>query len=139
MSVQSFFCIFIYYIKKYIMSDIFDRSEEIYKTKYIKYTNKYSQLGGQYTKKILYENGNFTTINNIDDDILDMNSTFLIGSVTKIFTVYTILILHQNNLLNINDNIIKYIKTKNKDNNDMFQKIKILDIINHKRRVTNKD
>lgn len=50
--------------------------------------------------------------NNIDNDKLDMNSTFLIGSITKIFTIYTILILHQNNLLNMNDNIIKYVKTK---------------------------
>jgi CubicO group peptidase (beta-lactamase class C family) len=111
-----------------------------YKNKYIKYKTKYLELkkmkvsnqnGGQCIKKILYENGNFFVENNIDNDKLDMNSTFLIGSITKIFTIYTILILHQNNLLNINDNIIKYVKTKNKDNNDAFEKITILDIINH--------
>jgi D-alanyl-D-alanine carboxypeptidase len=111
-----------------------------YKDKYIKYKIKYlelknmninNQIGGNYIKRILYENGIFSTQNNIDNDIIDINSTFLIGSITKIFTIYMILILHQNNLLNINDNIIKYVKTKNKNNNDMFQKIKILDIINH--------
>jgi hypothetical protein len=93
-----------------------------YKNKYIKYKTKYLELkkmkvsnqnGGQCIKKILYENGNFFVENNIDNDKLDMNSTFLIGSITKIFTIYTILILHQNNLLNINDNIIKYVKIFN--------------------------
>ena len=77
-----------------------------YKNKYIKYKTKYLELkkmkvsnqnGGQCIKKILYENGNFFVENNIDNDKLDMNSTFLIGSITKIFTIYTILILHQNN------------------------------------------
>ena len=34
-------------------------------------------------------------------------------------------------LLNINNNIIKYVKTKNKDNNDEFDKKTILDVINH--------
>ena len=42
-----------------------------------------------------------------------------------------ILIFHQNKLLNINDNISKYIKSKNKNNNDIFGKITILDVINH--------
>jgi CubicO group peptidase (beta-lactamase class C family) len=111
-----------------------------YKDKYIKYKEKYlklknlninNQFGGQCIKKILYENGKFLTQNNIDDDILNTNSTFLIGSNTKIFTIYMILILHQNNLLNINDNIIKYCKTKNKNNNKILKKIKLLDIINH--------
>ena len=81
-----------------------------YKDKYIKYKTKYlelkntyinNQIGGQYIKKIIYENNNFLIENNIDDDKLDINSTFLIGSITKIFTVYMILILHQNKLLNI--------------------------------------
>jgi len=119
-----------YYYNKYIK----------YKNKYEKYNTKYLELkkiilcnqnGGQFVKKILYENGNFFVENNIDDDKLDMQSTFLIGSITKIFTIYTILILHQNNLLNVNDKITKYIKTKNKNNNDSFEKITILDVINH--------
>lgn len=112
-----------------------------YKDKYIKYKIKYLKLknidinnqtgGGKYIKKILYENNNFLIENNIDDDKLDIYSTFLIGSITKIFTVYIILILHQNNLLNINDNISKYIKSKNKNNNNIFEKITILDVVNH--------
>ena len=115
-----------------------------YKDKYIKYKTKYmelknmnvnnkigGQIGGQYIKKILYENNNFLAQNNIDSDILGMKNTFLIGSITKIFTIYVILILHQKYLLNINDNIIKYIQTKNKNNNDIFRKITILDVINH--------
>ena len=75
-----------------------------YKDKYIKYKIKYLKLknkninnqtgGGKYIKKILYENNNFLIENNIDDDKLDIYSTFLIGSITKIFTVYIILILH---------------------------------------------
>jgi len=111
-----------------------------YKNKYIKYKTKYlnlknmninNQTGGGAIKKILYDNGNFLVENNIDNDKLDKNTIFLIGSITKIFTVYMILILQQNNLLNINDNISKYIKSKNKNNDDIFRKITILDIINH--------
>ena len=60
-----------------------------YKDKYIKYKAKYlelknmdvnNQIGGNYIKRILYENGLFSTQNNIDNDIIDINSTFLIGS-----------------------------------------------------------
>ena len=104
-----------------------------YKTKYLELKNidVNNQIGGQYIKKILYENDNFLAQNNIDSDILGMDSTFLIGSITKIFTVYVILILHQKYLLNINDNVIKYIETKNKNNNVTFEKITILDLINH--------
>ena len=116
-----------------------------YKDKYLKYKNKYlelkkinqsnnlilNQLGGTKTKQIIYQNNKLEIINTIDDDILNEHSTFLIGSITKIFTVFTILILHQQHLLDINDTIIKYLDSKNINNNIYFNKIKIIDIINH--------
>lgn len=53
-------------------------------------------------------------------------SEFPIGSITKIFTIVSLLLLHQNNKLNIYDNIGKYI------NNNHIKNLKIIDIINHK-------
>ena len=48
-------------------------------------------------------------LNNIDDEKLDKFSEFLIGSITKLFTFTSILLLHQNKQLNIYENIGKYI------------------------------
>lgn len=74
----------------------------------------------EYTNKKLYG------INNMDDDILSNTSDFLIGSVTKLFTIASILLLHQNKQLDIYDNIGKYIK------NNHIKNLKIFDIMNHK-------
>jgi CubicO group peptidase (beta-lactamase class C family) len=64
-------------------------------------------------------------LNNIDDDILDEHSEFPIGSVTKLFTIVSLLLLHQNKQLDIYDTIGKYI-----DNNNIKNLI-IIDIMNH--------
>ena len=77
-------------------------------------------------KMVEYFNKNLYIMNNIDDEILNHKSEFNIGSITKLFIIISILLLHQMNKLNINDNIYKYIKNKNLKN------IKIIDIINHK-------
>ncbi len=67
--------------------------------------------------------------NNIDVEYINDESYFPIGSITKIFTIYIILILQQKNKLNINDKIDFYIKSNNLKND--FSKITILDLINH--------
>ena len=71
----------------------------------------------------------FNVANNIDDDNLNENSEFMIGSITKVFTLFTLLILHQNNLLNINDTVDKYIKSN--PNND-FSTVTLINLMNHK-------
>lgn len=77
-------------------------------------------------KIIEYKNKKIYALNNIDDDKLNEFSEFLIGSITKIFTIISLLLLQQNKKLNINDKIGKYI-----DNNHISN-LKIIDIINHK-------
>jgi CubicO group peptidase (beta-lactamase class C family) len=74
----------------------------------------------EYVKKKTY------VFNNIDDEKLDKFSEFLIGSITKLFILLSILLLHQNKQLNIYDNIGKYIK------NNYLKNLKIIDIVNHK-------
>lgn len=116
---------------------------------YIKYDGKYTSRGDNYTiyrlsrkyeesdggkvlnrltkkiKIVEYKNSNIYYLNNIDDDVLDKFSEFPIGSITKIFTIIALLILHENKKININGNIGKYI------DNDEIKDLKIIDIINH--------
>ena len=82
-----------------------------------------------YFKQVEYKDDILYISNNIDNDMLDQNSEFRIGSISKLFTIIGILILHQNNKLDINDKIDKYILSNN--NNDL-SKITILDVLNHK-------
>lgn len=113
-----------------------------YKNKYIKYKTKYlelknininNQTGSGKNKKPLikkikmveYLYKNIYYLNTIDNDKLDGFSEFPIGSVTKLFTILSLLILHKNNKINIYDDIGKYI-----DNNEI-KNLKIIDIINH--------
>jgi CubicO group peptidase (beta-lactamase class C family) len=77
-------------------------------------------------KYIEYKNNQIITYNNIDNDILNEYSQFLIGSITKIFIIFIILLLHQNKLLDINNTLHLYFKS-----NDNFSNITILDLINH--------
>lgn len=79
-------------------------------------------------KYIEFKNNKLYVFNNIDTDKLDGNSEFLIGSITKIFIIYTILILQQQKLLDIYDPIDKYIASN--EIND-FSNITIFDLINH--------
>ena len=121
-----------------------------YQKKYIKYKAKYIELqnmeinnmiGGSIKnkikknkmkineikiKKIKYNDNKLYVLNNIDDDKLDEYSEFPIGSITKLFTIISILLLEQDNKLKITNKIGKYIKNKEISN------LKILDIINHK-------
>lgn len=109
-----------------------------YYDKYIKYKHKYLNLnnnmvGGAKNKKpkvkkikmIEYVNKNIYYLNTIDNDKLDEFSEFPIGSVTKLFTILSLLILHENKKINIYNNIGKYI------DNDEIKNLKIIDIINH--------
>jgi CubicO group peptidase (beta-lactamase class C family) len=105
-----------------------------YKTKYLELKNMYNQTGGDKKIKLLikkikmveYVDKNIYYINNKDDDKLDGFSEFPIGSITKLFTIISLLILHENKKINIYDNIGKYI------DNDQIKNLKIIDIINHK-------
>lgn len=126
----------------------------MYKVKYLKYKNKYKNLknimdadisntntiiGGSKFKiitdkptlKYVKYTGNkkIHIINTIDNEKLDENSEFMIGSITKLFTGMLIIILNDKNLLDVNDNVSKYIKS-NQHNN--FEHITINDLINHK-------
>lgn len=90
-----------------------------------------NQIGGRKIlekklKFVEYINKKIYGINNIDSDLLSETSEFPIGSITKLFTIVSLLLLHQNKLLNIHDNIGKYIT------NDYIKNLKIIDIINHK-------
>jgi len=92
---------------------------------------KNNQIGGRKilekkVKIVEYIDKKIYGINNIDSELLSETSEFPIGSITKVFTIVSLLLLHQNKQLNINDNIGKYIK------NDHIKNLKIIDIINHK-------
>jgi len=65
--------------------------------------------------------------NNMDSEYIDTNSYFPIASITKIFTIFIILILQQKNKLNINNKVGLYI---NHNLND-FSNITIKDLMNH--------
>lgn len=77
-------------------------------------------------KRIVYREKKCYAINNIDTEKLDENSEFYIGSVTKLFTAISLLILHQEKKININDTFKKYLDNKE------LQKVKIIDVMNHK-------
>ena len=82
-----------------------------------------------YEKKIKlveYNNKKCYAINNFDNEEINEYSEFSIGSITKLFTIISLLLLHQNKLIEINDYIGKYINRKELD------KVKIIDIMNHK-------
>lgn len=114
----------------------------MYKQKYLKYKSKYlglkmNQAGGKIKvinvepkyKMIRYEKRKIYASNNMDADKLDELSEFLLASCTKLFTLTMVLILHKNNLLNINDTCDKYLPVSK--NND-FSKITIWQLLNHK-------
>lgn len=68
------------------------------------------------------------TLNTIDKDKINEKSEFMIGSITKLFTGILIVILNDKKLLNIKDNVTKYIKP-NKLNK--FKNVTIEHLINH--------
>ena len=106
-----------------------------YKTKYLELkNNNFIQTGGNkqmiiHEKKfklVEYDDKKLHVLNNIDSDKLYEYSEFPIGSITKLFTIISLLLLHQNNKININSPIGKYI------DNSRIANLKIIDIMNHK-------
>lgn len=77
-------------------------------------------------KMVEYKNKKLYVINNFDNNIVNEYSEFPIGSVTKLFTIISLLLLNERKQLDIDDYIGKYIDKKELD------KVKIIDIINHK-------
>ena len=76
-------------------------------------------------KKVEYFNKKLYVFNNIDKEKLDENSDFLLASITKIFTIISLLILHQENIININKTFKNYLDHKELKN------VKIIDVMNH--------
>lgn len=82
-------------------------------------------IGGGNTKKLSVTDGRVISVNTIDDD--DLKSTkFVLGSITKVFTALSLLILHKKKKINIYDDASKYINKKELKN------ITILDLMNHR-------
>jgi CubicO group peptidase (beta-lactamase class C family) len=88
--------------------------------KIIKIHKKYKFI--EYRNNILYVG------NDSDNEELNQYSEFMLGSVTKIFTIFILIMLNQKNILNIHDKVNKYIPS-NKRNN--FSNITIMEIMNH--------
>lgn len=80
------------------------------------------------SKEIQYTNKKIYVINNIDKDKLNELSTFPLASITKLFTFFTILLLQQDKLLDIDDKVNKYIQYKSED----FNEITIKQLLYHK-------
>ena len=76
-------------------------------------------------KRVIYHKKKLYVLNNIDKEKLDENSQFMIGSITKLFTAISLLILHQKNKININHTFKKYLEHKEIEN------VKIIDVMNH--------
>ena len=80
----------------------------------------YQQKRLMYTKKTLY------VVNDIDDDVIDENTDFTLGSVSKVFTAIVTLLLDQEGILSLEDPVDKYLSSKK------LKGIKIIDLVNHK-------
>lgn len=114
-----------------------------YKEKYSKYKAKYTylkyspQTGGKKFniirtepkyKYVHYHDNSLYIANNIDSDVLNENSQFMLGSVSKVFTAFVILLLSQKNKLNLSDFVDKYIPSTQINN---FSNITIFQLLNH--------
>lgn len=76
-------------------------------------------------KFVEYEDKKLYVLNTIDSDKLNEYSEFPLGSTTKLFTIISLLLLHQKNKININSII-----GKNSDDSRL-KNLKIIDIMNH--------
>ena len=76
-------------------------------------------------KFVEYDDKKLSVLNNIDSDKLNEYSEFPLGSTTKLFTIISLLLLHQKNKININSII-----GKNSDDSRL-KNLKIIDIMNH--------
>ena len=97
----------------------------------IKYNEIIMKIHEIKLKRVEYIKNKLYTINNNDKDILDENSELLIGSITKVFSVILLLLLHQKKVININSTFKKYL-----DNKQLIN-VKIIDVINHKAGIHN--
>lgn len=77
------------------------------------------------SKEIKYINKKLYVINNLDKEKLNEYSEFPIASITKVFTMIALLLLHQNKQININNTFASYLDNKE------LAKVKIIDVINH--------
>ena len=77
---------------------------------------------------MLYKDNKIYALNNIDSEKLDANSEFLIGSISKLYTIIVLLILNQDKIINLEKNIGHYLDSSK---NNELDNIKIIDIINH--------
>lgn len=76
-------------------------------------------------KGIDYYDNNIYVANNMDKEKIDKYSEFPIGSITKVFTIISLLILHQKDQINIHDTLGKYLDNKE------LSKVKIIEVVNH--------
>ena len=65
-------------------------------------------------KYVEYRDKKLYVLNTTDKEKLDEHSEFMIASITKVFLIFTLLILQQEKLLNINDNVDKYVESNKK-------------------------
>jgi len=79
-------------------------------------------------KYMEFKKNKLFAINNIDNDILNKDSQFLIGSITKLFTIFVVLKLQESKTLNVNNTLDRYFKNTEQNN---FTNITIFDIMNH--------
>ena len=81
-------------------------------------------------KRLMYTNKKLYVINDIDDDVMDENTDFTLGSVSKVFTAIVTLLLDQEGVLSLEDAVDKYLPSKK------LKGIKVIDLINHKSGLT---
>jgi len=79
-------------------------------------------------KKMLYKYNKIYALNNIDSEKLDKNSDFLIGSISKLYTIIVLLILNKNGIIDFKKKLVYYLKGTINSN---LYNIKIIDIVNH--------
>ena len=79
-------------------------------------------------KYVNLKNKELEYANNCDKQELDNKSQFPIGAVTEVITLYLILQLHQKKMINVQDTVKTYLKSKEDD----FGTITLLDLINHR-------
>lgn len=82
----------------------------------------------QAVKQVLLRGSKIYRLNNIDEQLLDQDSEFPIGSVTKLFTALLVLILEGRKLLNIDDTVDVYVDSTEYDD---FSQITIRQVLNH--------
>ena len=77
-------------------------------------------------KRLMYTNKKLYVVNDIDDDVMDENTDFTLGSISKVFTAIVTLLLDQEGILSLEDPVDKYLPSKK------LKGIKIIDLVNHK-------